>query len=81
MVFHNQTDGGVFTMKDKLMLGLLLSVIFLFFLAIVGVGDGATGMSIVQSESSIEFPGYAVFLAIISCMVGFVFIKNHHDSK
>ena len=44
-------------MKDKIVLGLLLSVLFLFFLAIIGAGTGATGLSIVQSSNNIEFPG------------------------
>jgi len=69
-------------MKDKMIIGLLLSVLFLFIIALTGIGTNEiTGMAIVQSEQPVEFPGYAVFIAIITCMVGFVFIKNHHDTK
>jgi hypothetical protein len=68
-------------MRNKIILGLLLSAVFLFFIAIVGFGSGATGMSIVQSPGSVEFPGYIVFIAIIASLVGFVFIKSYHDRK
>lgn len=68
-------------MKEKLILGLMLSVLFLFLVAMIGIGDSATGMSIIKSAGSVEFPSYAVFITIVACMVGFVFIKSHHDSK
>jgi len=68
-------------MKDKIMLGLLLSVLFFFFIAILGVSDGTTGMAIIQSSSPVELPGYSIFVAIIACLVGFVFIRQHHQEK
>lgn len=68
-------------MNDNLILGLLMSAVFLIFIAIVSFGEGATGLSIIQSPGSVEFPGYIIFLVIIVSIVGFVFIKAHHDGK
>ena len=66
-------------MKKKIILTIFLTSLFLLVVASFSISSGTTGMAIVQSANSVEFPGIALILVIIVAIGGFVFIRSQHQ--
>jgi hypothetical protein len=79
MVLHNEADGGIFKLKNKIMLTIFLAAVFVIIVALFSLGSGATGMAIVQPSNNVEFPGIALFFIIIICIGGYVLVRSRHN--
>ena len=79
MVLHNETNGGISKLKNKILLTVFLAAVFVIIIALFSLGSGATGMAIVQAPNNVEFPGIALFFIIIICIGGYVFVRSKHN--